>query len=400
MGTLNAVPGRGREIFSFEYAPQWLGSGTSQQLDPSLQLFRGTQYAPGHLGNFGAFLDSAPDRWGRVLMRRREALAAREEGRQERTLKESDYLLGVHDVYRMGALRFRLDPGGPFLDDNDEHAAPPIASLRELEHASLELERDGAESDPQFSQWLRMLMAPGASLGGARPKASVTDEHGALWLAKFPSRHDDIDQGSWEAVVHGLAQDAGIDLPPMMCKRFGGRSRTFLARRFDRTEGGARIHFASAMTLLGRMDGDDADNGVSYLDLAELIMRQGSRAEVDLEQLWRRIVFSVCVSNVDDHLRNHGFLLEPGGWHLSPAYDVNPIETGDGLKLNITETDNSQDIDLVLSVAGQFRVRPARASEIVAQVKAAVRNWRHRAKALGIPAGEQERMSPAFRLVR
>ncbi|MBW2465189.1 MAG: HipA domain-containing protein, partial [Deltaproteobacteria bacterium] len=254
MGHLSAAPARGKEIFSFEYDEAWLASGQHAPLDPTMALYRGPQYPSSGRTNFGVFLDSCPDRWGRVLMRRREAQLARAEGRDERRLLESDYLLGVHDGHRMGALRYRVD--GRFLDDNDELASPPWTSLRELEHASLELERSDAASDPEYGLWLRMLIAPGGSLGGARPKASVRDEHGHLWIAKFPSRSDEEDTGAWESVVHGLAGAAGIDVPEAELRVFGpsdgpGRGHhTYLSRRFDRTASGSRIHFASAMTLL------------------------------------------------------------------------------------------------------------------------------------------------------
>ena len=279
-------------------------------------------------------------------MRRREAQVARTEGREERRLLESDYLLGVHDGHRMGALRFRVD--GVFLDDNDELAAPPWTSLRELEHASLQLEREDVDEDPEYGRWLRMLIAPGGSLGGARPKASVLDEIGRLWIAKFPSRKDEDDVGAWEGVTHALAERAGVTTPSATVRQFASEHRCFLSRRFDRTSSGARLHFASAMTLLERNDGDGADEGATYLELADLLIRRGARTGADLEQLWRRIVFYVCVSNTDDHLRNHGFMLDKDGWVLSPAYDVNPNPHRWGLTLNISESDNAQDLDLTL----------------------------------------------------
>ncbi len=396
MGWLFATPSRGKEIFSFEYDAAWLRSTHREQLDPTLQLYRGPQYPPPKRLNFGLFLDSCPDRWGRVLMRRREAQVARTEGRAERRLLESDYLLGVHDGHRMGALRFRLD--GPFLDDNDDLASPPWTSLRDLEHASLQIEREDAAADPSYGRWLRMLIAPGGSLGGARPKASVTDQDGRLWIAKFPSRGDSVDVGAWEKVVHELAGRAGVDVPRAQVQRFGSAHHTFLSRRFDRTEGARRLHFASAMTLLERRDGDDADDGVSYLDLADLLIRGGSQPAQDLEQLWRRIGFSVCVSNTDDHLRNHGFVLGPSGWTLAPAYDLNPDPYGDGLKLNISETDNAQNLDLVREVAPFFRLKAPRADEVLKEVVAAVRGWTEVATSLRLSRAARDRMSRAFRV--
>ena len=278
--------------------------------------------------------------------------------------------------------------------DNTELASPPWTSLRELEQASLALERPGAERDPAYGKWLRMLIAPGRSLGGARPKASVIDERGRLWIAKFPSGRDSDDIGGWEGVLYALARRAGIVTAESTSRRFGSQHHTFLARRFDRGDERARIHFASAMTLLQRADGDVA----SYLDLVDLIARQGAHPARDLEQLWRRIVFFMCVSNVDDHLRNHGFLLEPAGWSLAPAYDMNPVATGGGLTLNISETDNAQDLALARDVAKLFRLTPKRANEIIADVVAAVRGWRVEAKKLGLSRGAQDRMAAAFQL--
>ena len=402
VGELTATPARGKEVFAFEYDKAWLAAAPRQQLDPALAQYGGPQYPAKSRDNFGMFLDSSPDRWGRVLMRRREAQLARAEGREERRLLESDYLLGVHDGHRMGALRFRM--GERFLDDNDQLASPPWTSLRELEHASLQLERDGAEDDPDYGHWLRMLIAPGGSLGGARPKASVRDERGRLWIAKFPSRLDEEDVGAWEHVVHVLAGRAGIVVPPAEVRRFGTRKsgghghHTFLSQRFDRTTEGQRLHFASAMTLLDRTDGAGAHDGASYLELADLLMRLGEDAPLDLEQLWRRIVLSVCVSNTDDHLRNHGFLLGVTGWLLAPAYDINPDPHGAGLKLNISETDNAQDLGLALDVAGVFRVKERRAREILDDVCAVVNSWRAVATDHGLSRAAQDRMRRAFRV--
>ena len=324
---------------------------------------------------------------------------AREEGRKPRPLHESAYLLGVCDAYRMGALRFRTSPEGPFLDDDGGRPAPPWTSLRELEGASLALEKEGAEEDPHYDEWLRLLLAPGSSLGGARPKAGVLDPKGHAWLAKFPSREDREDVGGWEAVVHGLARRCGIEVAQAEARRFGSPHHTFLARRFDRTADGGRIHFASAMTLLDRKDGDGHREGVSYLDLAELLARDGARPDTDLPQLWRRIVFFMCVSSVDDHLRNHGFLLEPGrGWRLAPAYDVNPVAAGNGLTLNVSGTDNAQDLELALEVRPHFRLKERAAQETVARVQGTVRGWAAEARRLGLRVAEIDRMAPAFRL--
>ncbi len=399
MGVLHAALSRGKEIFSFTYNKEWLVSNQALALDPSLQLFHGPQYVPQGQENFGIFLDSSPDRWGRFLMNRREAQLAREEGRKERKLLESDYLLGVYDEHRMGALRFRTDPAGPFLDDNKAKASPPWTSIRKLEHASLELEKENAEENPSYSKWLQMLIAPGSSLGGSRPKASVVVKHKNLWIAKFPSGQDMHDTGAWEMVICKLAKLAQITMAPAELRKFNSPHHTFLSKRFDRTSTGERIHFASAMTLLQHTDGDDANKNASYLELAEFIVREGGlTAGQDLEQLWRRIVFFVCVSNVDDQLINQGFILKPHGWVLSPAYDVNPVSTGEGLKLNISESDNSQDMALVREVAVHFRIKSDRANKIIQEVVSAVKQWRTEASSLKISTREQNRMARAFRV--
>jgi serine/threonine-protein kinase HipA len=402
MGTLTATLVRGKEDFAFRYDDAWLASGLGRALDPDLGLFRGDQYPPRERDGFGVFLDSSPDRWGRLLQRRRERLRAAEEGRAERKLLETHYLLGVHDGHRFGALRFRVD--GRFLDDDDTLAAPPMTSLRDLEHASLSLERDDSEAHRDYARWVRMLVVPGGSLGGARPKASVRDDVGRLWIAKFPSRHDDTDVGAWEATVHALARRAGVTVPEAMHRRFAERARgartfhTFLSQRFDRGPQGERLHVASAMTLLGRNDGDGAATGVGYVDLADLLVRLGASPAADLEQLWRRIVFAMCVANTDDHLRNHAFFLTRDGWRLAPAFDVNPTPEGDALTLAVSESDSALDLELARSVAGVFRVTTKRAAAIVAEVREAVAHWRTEALAHGIPKAAHDRMRDAFRL--
>ncbi len=398
MGLLHAAPSRGKEVFSFEYDPLWLRSGGAQNLDPRLVLFAGPQYPAGERSNFGLFLDSAPDRWGRLLMDRRESLEARIAGRDRKALRESDYLLGVFDGHRMGALRFKLDPAGPFLDDNRYPASPPLTSLRELEHASLQIERQGADANDEYSKWLEMLIAPGASLGGARPKACVLDPGGRPWIAKFPRRSDTVDMGAWEFVVHQLAQTAGVTVPEAGVRRFTVEHHTYLTRRFDRTPDGIRLHFASALTLLNRKDGDNNSDGASYLEMVEALMRDGAAAARDMEQLWRRVVFNICVSNCDDHLRNHGFILEPEGWALSPAYDMNPDPHGDGLNLNISDSENAQDLGLAREVSEYFRVNNRRSIEIIEEVARTVKGWRIVAGNARISDEEQDRMEPAFRV--
>lgn len=397
MGTLYSEIIREKEIFSFEYSNDWLSSKYAQIIDPDLQLYKGPQYLGNKKDNFGIFLDSSPDRWGRLLMRRREAAYARLEMRTEKTLFESDYLLGVFDEHRMGALRFKENSDGPFLNDNRKFASPPWTSLNELEKASLKIEREDIVDDPEYLKWLNMLIAPGSSLGGARPKASVLDETNNLWIAKFPSLSDAKDVGGWEMVVHKLAVESGLNIANSMIKKFSHKYHTFLTKRFDRTKA-KRIHFASAMTMLGYMDGTDFHDGVSYLELAEFLSTNGANVNKDLEELWKRIVFSICVTNTDDHLRNHGFILTDRGWTLSPAYDINPNETGTGLKLNISENDNSLDFDLALEVIEYFRLNKKKALEIIKYIKSVVSNWRNIANSFHLPKNEQDIMAKAFRI--
>lgn len=398
MGVLHSDRLKGKEVFSFEYIDEWLKNGPAQLLDPSLQLYTGLHYLNDVQDNFGIFLDSSPDRWGRILMRRREAALARNENREEKKLFETDYLLGVYDGHRMGALRFKLEDDGPFLNDNKNMASPPWTSLRELEQISLRLEDDDVIDDPEYLKWLSMLIAPGASLGGARPKASIVDNDGNLWIAKFPSRNDQGDIGGWEIVTYELAILAGINMAESKAQKFSSDYYTFLTKRFDRGNNGQRIHFASAMTILGYIDGQDHADGASYLELVDFIQKNGANVDQDLEQLWRRIVFSICVTNTDDHLRNHGFLLTNDGWVLSPAYDINPVENGSGLKLNISDEDNSLDLNLAMEVSEFFRLSEKRATEIIDEVLNAVANWREVAIKYKISRVEQELKALAFKI--
>ena len=402
LGVLRAQRGAGREIFEFEFDTAALAhpAVVNLQLDPRLGLFEGRQRPPQGNETFGVFADASPDRWGRLLMRRRLEREQRA-GLVGKTVRlhESDYLLGVHDAFRVGALRFRLDDAGDFLDNRYGMAAPPFVQLRELEAASLALERDEDNTAAAGDDWLRMLIAPGGSLGGARPKASVVDPNGQLWIAKFPSVRDEHDVGAWELVVHTLARGCGLRVTESLARRFENPHHTFLVKRFDRTTAGGRLHFASGMTLTGHKDGDDGSTGVSYLEIARVLINHGAQTDIDLHELWSRIVFNLLISNTDDHLRNHGFILAPGkGWRLSEAYDMNPVPESHGLKLNISEADNALDLDLVRSVAPYFRVDGKVANETIERSQAVVKQWPKIAARLGVPAREQNRMAPAFGL--
>jgi serine/threonine-protein kinase HipA len=402
LGLLHANRTRGREVFEFEFDRATLVSTelTRVPLDPRLGFYDGRQHPAQGSDTFGVFADASPDRWGRLLMRRCLERAQRA-GRVAQGLRlyESDYLLGVHDAFRVGALWFRLDDAGEFLDIRHDEAAPPFVSLRQLEAASLAIERDEDNTDEEADAWLRMLIAPGGSLGGARPKASVVDPDGHLWIAKFPSVRDEHDVGAWELVVQTLALGCGLRVPESQARRFAHSHHTFLVKRFDRTDTGRRLHFASAMTLTGRTDGDDASAGASYLEIARALVDHGAQTSEDLRELWSRIVFNVMVSNTDDHLRNHGFILVPGqGWRLSDAFDMNPVPGSYGLTLNISETDNALDLDLVRSVASFFRVTTKSADETIERSQTVVRQWRKIAARLALSACACDRMASAFRL--
>lgn len=385
---------RSKAVYSFEYDKEWIKTGIA--IDPELPLFSGKQYAGGN-ENFGIFKDSSPDRWGELLMKRREVLLAKLESRLPNPLFGIDFLMGVHDNHRMGGLRFKETENGEFLSNDSRLAAPPWTSLRDLEYAVEQYERNADELDESLLKWINQLIAPGSSLGGARPKADVIDTAGKQWIAKFPSQKDDTDLGLWEMVVHNLAVKAGIKVAKAGVKKLGSSYHTYLSQRFDRTEDNRRIHYASAMTLLQKTDGDDAYSGVSYLDLVAFIKSDCANVTENLEELFRRVLFSVCVSNTDDHLRNHGFLYTESGWTLSPAFDINANETGTGLKLNIDEEDNSLDIDLVMSTSTFYNIADERAKEIKTEILKAVANWRKVAAGYKISPSEIERKARAFR---
>jgi serine/threonine-protein kinase HipA len=373
----------------FEYASAWLEQTApfpGFALDHELPLARGAMYA--HAGAdqlSGSFQDCSPDRWGKLLMERREAIEAREQQRPLRNLRSWDFLLGVNDESRMGALRLRDPASGEYVDTR-ALSAPPITALRELEAAAERVERDG---DAPVDPWIRQLIAPGASLGGARPKASFRDTDGSLWLAKFPATDDRLDVGHWEYLVWQLSQDAGIDMPPARALKLSGRGHTFAVRRFDRM-GASRRLYSSAMTRLARQDSD----GASYLDLVEVIEHEGASTRIDdqLAQLFRRVLFNILVGNRDDHLRNHGFLREGNGWVLSPAFDVNPNPDKGAHVLSIDGDDASPDSGLLLATTEFYRLKPKAAQAIEREVRGAVSGWEKRAKALGLRGAEIEQM--------
>ena len=392
IGILSAHYGKGKKAFSFEYNKEWLKSKQQMLLDPDIQFYSGPQY-PNNKENFGVFLDSMPDTWGRTLMKRRTAQQAKENNEKAATLYEIDYLLGVYDESRMGALRFKTDPNGPFLDNSTATPTPPWSSIAELQEAAKQFEDD--EGDEVAKNWLKILMAPGSSLGGARPKANIIDKEKNLWIAKFPSKNDTVDKAAWEFLAYQLALNAGIIMAPSKIQKITGKHHTFFTKRFDRDKG-ERIHFASAMTMTGNNEDTIRENPASYLEIAEFIQNYGCNIEENLHQLWRRIVFNIAISNTDDHLRNHGFMLTEKGWTVSPAYDINPSIDRDGLALNIDMDNNTLDIDLAISVGEYFRLNIEQMDAIIQEVKTAVNHWKFIATKIGISKKEQLLMEKAF----
>ena len=394
IGTLSAHFAKGKKAFSFEYDKNWLKTDGQRLLDPDIEFYSGPQF-PANKENFGIFLDSMPDTWGKTLMKRRAAQDARANHERPKTLYEIDYLLGVFDESRMGALRFKTDLDGPFLDNDAQTPTPPWSSLGDLQEAAKQLESD--DQSEAVRKWIAVLIAPGSSLGGARPKANVFDAQKNLWIAKFPSKTDTIDKALWEFLAYRLATAAGIEMALSKVEKINGPYHTFLTKRFDRDHG-ERIHFASAMTMTGNTEDSIKDAPPSYLEIVEFIANYGVEVEANLHQLWRRMVFNIAISNTDDHLRNHGFILTDRGWMLSPAYDINPSIEKDGLSLNIDMDDNALDFDLARSVGDYFRLSNEEMDTILDEVLSVVTDWKNMAKEIGIKNAEMELMEGAFRV--
>ena len=378
-----------KESATFEYDPVWLRHAARFALEPALMLGPGAFHTAPDAPLFGAIGDSAPDRWGRALMRRVSRRQAEREGRAVCTLREIDYLLMVDDEARQGALRFAERAGGPFLREADASRIPPLVELPKLLSAAERIvDEDETDED------LRLLFAPGSSLGGARPKASVRLKDGSLAIAKFPRRDDGINVVAWEAVALTLAGKAGIAVPTVRLEEVSGQP-VLLVTRFDRVKG-RRRPFLSAMSMLGAKDNESR----SYLEFVDVLRRYGAAPMEDMVALWRRIVFTILISNTDDHLRNHAFLYEgQNGWRLSPAYDLNPVPIDIKprvLVTAITEDDNTASLALAFEVAGYFEISTARAREIAAEVAAVVSTWRAQAKRRGISRQETDRIASAF----
>jgi serine/threonine-protein kinase HipA len=388
VGTLHRQGRRGSEAISFEYHPDWLGEGERFSLEPALTLNRGAFAPPKGQQIFGSIGDSAPDTWGRRLMQRAERRLAERDGRAVRTLMEADYLLGVSDISRLGALRFRRAGEEQFQSPTAAGVPGQIELGRMLQITERILRDEETDED------LQMIFAPGSSLGGARPKASVIDQHGRLVIAKFPKETDDYSVEIWEAVALQLAARAGIRTPEYKLIHVSGRP-VLLSRRFDR-DGGTRIPFLSALSMMGLKDGDRG----SYPELVDVLTQYGAQAAFDAHELYRRMVFNVLISNVDDHLRNHGFLWTGrGGWRLSPVYDLNPTPTDVRQRIlttNISLDEGTCDLDLVVSVAEYFGLASAVAKTTIKSVATATATWREVAAALVASPAEIRRMESAF----
>jgi len=386
VGTLWARVRTGKESASFEYDPAWLRRADAFALDPELPLVGGRFHTERAL--FNAFTDPAPDRWGQTLLRRNERIRARREGRTPRTLFALDFLVLVDDETRLGALRVR-EPEGAFLTVDPTTRVPPLVQLGRLLSAATRIAADEENADD-----IALLLAPGTSLGGARPKASIRDRDGTLAIAKFPRRDDDWPVTRWEAVALELARASGIEVPEHRLELVARRA-VLVSRRFDRDTSGARIPVMSALTALGASDGETR----SYLELADMLRSSGSRVTSDLDQLWRRVVFNVLISNTDDHLRNHLFLRDAVGWCLGPAFDLNPVPTDVRPRVHalaIDEADQTASLERARAIAPYFGLTPRHVTGIVREIGTTVRRWRRVAARHGITPRQIERMESAF----
>lgn len=392
IGELSYDSVRGGETYGFAFDKEWLAKYRDIFLSDDLPNYPGLQYTRPGRDIFACFSDALPDRWGRTLLNRREQIAASDEKRAVRRLTSFDYLVGIDDASRMGGFRFAKNRDGRFMNCEESLRVPPLANVRELMHAAREIEASEEKHILPEKKWIVQLLHPGTSLGGARPKASVIDEDGGLTVAKFPSRKDDYDVALWEHFSHVMAKKAGINVAETRTV-MGEEYHILLSKRFDRDENGKRIHFASALTLLGLTDGDNASNGYGYPDIVDFILRYGTDVERNLEELYRRVTFSIIIGNSDDHFRNHGFLLTRKGWILSPAYDINPT-LAEEQSLLINRTTNVSDLNVLMESAGEYMLPDGRAETIINEVKNAMKSWRGVAVKIGIPRRDIEMFAP------
>lgn len=388
---------RGSESYAFRFDDNWLKFHAGIKLSEDINNYPGLQYTQPGNDIFGCFSDALPDRWGRTLLKRREQIQASEEKRAVRNLSSFDYLMGIDDFSRMGGFRLKRELDGDFINVSPSLKIPPLTELRQLVLASQEVEKSEENDVLPEKKWIAQLIQPGTSLGGVRPKAGVLDDSGNLCIAKFPSRKDDYDTGLWEHFSHLLARKAGIYAAQTKVLGGLGKYHTLLSKRFDRTDEGKRIHFASSMSLIGLRDGDNAQGGYGYLNIVDFILQSCCDVEKNLQELYRRVAFNICIGNSDDHFRNHGFLLTPRGWTLSPAYDMNPT-LNEYQSLLINESSNKADIRTLLESCESYMIKKEVAENIIRQVQAAVAGWENLAVLLQIPAREVTMFKDRFKL--
>ena len=395
VGELGYESLRGSDSYSFKYDNNWLRQYGSLFLSADINNYPGQQYTQPDRDIFGCFSDALPDRWGRLLLNRREQILATEEKRPVRKLSSFDYLMGIDDFSRMGGFRFKESQDGEFINCEKSLRIPPLTDIRALVAASMEIEKSEELNQLPEKKWLLQLVHPGTSLGGARPKAGVMNDEGRICVAKFPSRNDDYDVGLWEHLSHLLAKEAGVEAAETSVIETGKKYHALLSKRFDRTVEGRRKHFASAMTLLGLTDGCDAKTGNGYLDIVDFILQNCCEVEQNLRQLYRRLAFNIAIGNSDDHFRNHGFLLTPRGWTLSPAYDMNPT-LNEYQALLINSTTNHADLQVLLDSSEEYMIGKDEAVYIIEEVKAGVKHWNSIATRLGIAKREMDVFEQVF----
>ena len=397
VGELTMDSIRGGETYGFKFDAGWLKKHADLMLSEDINNYVGMQYTRPGKDIFGCFSDSLPDRWGRTLILRREQIMAAEEKRPVRRLSSMDYLIGIDDTTRMGGFRFKESLEGDFINSASKLQIPPITSIHELIAASQEIELCEEKNLLPEKKWLMQLVQPGTSLGGARPKASIVDEKGTLYVAKFPSRKDMYDVGLWEHFACLMAKEAGITCAETQAIKAGGKYHTLLSKRFDRTSDDRRIHFASAMTMLGLTDGQNASTGNGYLDIVDFIIQGCCDVDLNLKELYRRVAFNIAIGNTDDHFRNHGFLLTAKGWTLSPAYDLNPtLARNQSLLINANTTESS--LDVLMKSHEDYMLHRGTAIQIIDEVKTAMASWSRIATSVGLSQTEQSLFKDRFTL--
>ena len=395
VGELSMQSIRGKESYSFEFSKDWLKNYGSIQLSDDINNYTGIQYCQQNNEIFGCFADSLPDRWGRTLILRREQILAMEEKRPVRRLTEFDFLTGIDDYTRIGGFRYKIDPTGEFINTSNKLQIPPITEIKELVRASNEIELSEEKNTLPQKKWLFQLIQPGTSLGGARPKATIIDENKHLYIAKFPSRNDLYDVGLWEHLSHLLAKESGLNCSESKVIKAGNKYHTLLSKRFDRTADNKRIHYASAMTMLGLKDGCNANTGNGYLDIVNYIIKNCCNVDFNLKELYRRVAFNISIGNSDDHFRNHGFLLTPQGWTLSPAFDINPSLSKEQSLLINSYTAKS-DLNILLDSCEEYMLNHNTAKQIIEEVLKGISKWKLLANKINIPQSEQNIFKDRF----